>query len=87
MSKKIRVVKHYSGVNSGVGADSQPVLSKSVCAAMLAGAMVLGGGVFVSSPAYADGYVDGTGNNIYYGYKTDASYTAVSYTHLRAHET
>ena len=33
------------------------------------------GGVFVSSPAYADGYVDGTGNNIYYGYKTDASYT------------
>ena len=75
MSKKIRVVKHYSGVNSGVGADSQPVLSKSVCAAMLAGAMVLGGGVFVSSPAYADGYVDGTGNNIYYGYKTDASYT------------
>lgn len=48
MSKKIRVVKHYSGVDSsfkaGVGADSQPVLSKSVCAAMLAGAMVLGGG-------------------------------------------
>ena len=79
MSKKIRVVKHYSGVDSsfkaGVGVDSQPVLSKSVCAAMLAGAMVLGGGVFVSSPAYADGYVDGTGNNIYYGYKTDASYT------------
>ena len=74
MSKKIRVVKHYSGVYSGVGADSQPVLSKSVCAAMLAGAMVLGGGVFVSSPAYADGYVDGTGNNIYYGFKTDAQY-------------
>ncbi|MDK7192788.1 GA module [Bifidobacterium sp. UMB1197] len=75
MSKKIRVVKHYSGVSAGVGADSQPVLSKSVCAAMLAGAMVLGGGVFVSSPAYADGYVDGSGNNIYYGYKTDASYS------------
>ena len=74
MSKKIRVVKHYSGVYSGVGADSQPVLSKSVCAAMLAGAMVLGGGVFVSSPAYADGYVDGSGNNIYYGFKTDAKY-------------
>ncbi|MFU0558867.1 GA module [Gardnerella vaginalis] len=33
------------------------------------------GGVFVASPAYADGYVDGTGNNIYYGYKTDASYS------------
>lgn len=32
------------------------------------------GGVFVSSPAYADGYVDGTGNNIYYGFKTDAKY-------------
>ncbi len=74
MSKKIRVVKHYSGVYSGVGADSQPVLSKSVCAAMLAGAMVLGGGVFVSSPAYADGYVDGIGNNVYYGFKTDAKY-------------
>ncbi|MFU0480918.1 GA module [Gardnerella vaginalis] len=35
----------------------------------------LGGGVFVSpAPAYADGYVDGTGNNIYYGFKTDAQY-------------
>lgn len=33
-----------------------------------------GGGVFVSSPAYADGYVDSTGNNVYYGFKTDASY-------------
>lgn len=32
------------------------------------------GGVFVSSPAYADGYVDGTGNNVYYGFKTDAKY-------------
>ena len=33
------------------------------------------GGVFVSpAPAYADGYVDGTGNNIYYGFKTDAQY-------------
>ena len=43
---------------------------------MLAGAMVLGGGVFVSTPlpAYADGYVDGTGNNVYYGFKTDAKY-------------
>lgn len=75
MSKKIHAIKHYSGINAGVGADSQPVLSKSVCAAMLAGAMVLGGGVFVSpAPAYADGYVDGTGNNIYYGFKTDAQY-------------
>ena len=33
-----------------------------------------GGGVFVSSPAYADGYVDGTGNNVYYGFKTNAKY-------------
>ena len=34
------------------------------------------GGVFVSTPlpAYADGYVDGTGNNVYYGFKTDAKY-------------
>ena len=32
------------------------------------------GGVFVSSPAYADGYVDGTGNNVYYGFKTNAKY-------------
>ena len=33
------------------------------------------GGVFISpAPAYADGYVDGTGNNIYYGFKTDAQY-------------
>ena len=33
------------------------------------------GGVFVSpAPAYADGYVDGTGNNVYYGFKTDAKY-------------
>ncbi|MFP1711167.1 hypothetical protein, partial [Gardnerella vaginalis] len=75
MSKKIRVVKHYSGVYSGVGAYSQPVLSKSVCAAMLAGAMVLGGGVFVSSPAYADGYVSGDGARVYYGYKADADYS------------
>ena len=51
-------------------------LSKSVCAAMLAGAMVLGGGVFVSpAPAYADGYVSPDGNNIYYGYKSDANYS------------
>ena len=33
------------------------------------------GGGWPSSLAYADGYVDGTGNNIYYGYKTDASYS------------
>ena len=39
------------------------------------GQCCLGGGVFVSpAPAYADGYVDGTGNNIYYGFKTDAQY-------------
>ena len=78
MSKKIRVVKHYSGVysgvNTGVGVDSRPVLSKSVCAAMLAGSMLLGGGVFVS-PAYADGYVSGDGARVYYGYKADADYS------------
>ena len=36
----------------------------------------LGGGVFVSpAPAYADGYVSPDGNNIYYGYKSDADYS------------
>lgn len=34
----------------------------------------MGGGVFVSSPAYADGYVAPDGN-IYYGYKSDADYS------------
>ncbi len=35
-----------------------------------------GGGVFVSpAPAYADGYVSPDGNNIYYGYKSDADYS------------
>lgn len=52
MSKKIRVVMHYPGVdsavNSGVGVRSQPVFSKSVCAVMLAGAMVLGGVRFLA---------------------------------------
>ncbi|WP_240611167.1 sugar-binding protein, partial [Gardnerella vaginalis] len=34
------------------------------------------GGVFVSpAPAYADGYVSPDGNNIYYGYKSDADYS------------
>ena len=55
--------------------NSYAPLSKSVCAAMLAGAMVLGGGVFISpSLAYADGYVAPDGN-IYYGYKSDANYS------------
>ena len=49
-------------------------LSAGACSAILAGTMLLGGG-WCNSLAYADGYVDGTGNNIYYGYKTDASYT------------
>ena len=73
--KKINEANNFSAlVKSAQNAKYAPI-SKSVCAAMLAGAMVLGGGVFVSTPAYADGYVDGTGNNIYYGYKTDASYS------------
>ena len=48
-----------------------------VCAQLcLPAQWCLGGGVFVSTPlpAYADGYVDGTGNNVYYGFKTDAKY-------------
>ena len=74
--KKINEANNFAAlVKSAQNAKYAPI-SKSVCAAMLAGAMVLGGGVFVSpAPAYADGYVDGTGNNIYYGYKTDASYS------------
>ena len=36
----------------------------------------MGGGVFISpAPAYADGYVSPDGNNIYYGYKSDADYS------------
>ncbi|MFU0522316.1 GA module [Gardnerella swidsinskii] len=78
MTKKIMSAKHLADLQKSMQKSSNNViyapLSKSVCAAMLAGAMVLGGGVFVSSPAYADGYVDGTGNNVYYGFKTDAKY-------------
>lgn len=79
MTKKIMSSKHLADLQKSMQKSSNSViyapLSKSVCAAMLAGAMVLGGGVFVSpAPAYADGYVDGTGNNIYYGFKTDAKY-------------
>lgn len=78
MTKKIMTAKHLADLQKSMQKSSNSViyapLSKSVCAAMLAGAMVLGGGVFVSSPAYADGYVDGTGNNVYYGFKTDAKY-------------
>lgn len=77
MTKKIMSAKHLADLQKSMQKSSNSViyapLSKSVCAAMLAGAMVLGGGVFVS-PAYADGYVDGTGNNVYYGFKTDAKY-------------
>ncbi len=80
MAKKIMNAKHLADLQKSMQKSSNSViyapLSKSVCAAMLAGAMVLGGGVFVSTPlpAYADGYVDGTGNNVYYGFKTDAKY-------------
>ena len=76
MTKKSITVKHLTDLQKSTKHTTYAPLSKSVCAAMLAGAMVLGGGVFVSpAPAYADGYVDGTGNNIYYGFKTDASYS------------
>ena len=77
MKKNSVNAKDFADLLKSAKNTSYAPLSKSVCAAMLAGAMVLGGGVFVSTPApaYADGYVDGTGNNIYYGYKTDASYT------------
>ncbi|MFU0513758.1 sugar-binding protein [Gardnerella greenwoodii] len=79
MTKKIMSSKHLADLQKSMQKSSNSViyapLSKSVCAAMLAGAMVLGGGVFVSpAPAYADGYVAPDGN-IYYGYKSDANYS------------
>ena len=48
-------------------------LSARACSAILAGTMLLGGGL-TASLAYADGYV-GTDGNIYYGYKSDANYS------------
>ena len=80
MAKKIMNAKHLADLQKSMQKSSNSViyapLSKSVCAAMLAGAMVLGGGVFVSTPlpAYADGYVAPDGN-IYYGYKSDSNYS------------
>ena len=45
------------------------------CSAVLAGAMLFGTVPALNhSLAYADGYVDNTGNNVYYGFKTDAQY-------------
>ncbi|MFU9935342.1 hypothetical protein [Gardnerella leopoldii] len=73
--------KHLADLQKSMKKSSNSViyapLSKSVCAAMLAGAMVIGGGVFVSTPlpAYADGYVSGDGARVYYGYKADADYS------------
>ncbi|WP_246905378.1 sugar-binding protein [Gardnerella vaginalis] len=80
MTKKIMSSKHLADLQKSMQKSSNSAiyapLSKSMCAAMLAGAMVLGGGVFVSpAPAYADGYVSPDGNNIYYGYKSDADYS------------
>ena len=80
MTKKIMSAKHLADLQKSMQKSNNSViyapLSKSVCAAMLAGAMVLGGGVFVSTPApaYADGYVAPDGN-IYYGYKSDSNYS------------
>lgn len=39
-----------------------------------------GGGGLTASLAYADGYVDNTGNNVYYGFKTDAKYAEAHFT-------
>ncbi len=38
------------------------------------------GGGLTASLAYADGYVDNTGNNVYYGFKTDAKYAEAHFT-------
>ena len=77
MMKKNNINENsFADLLKSAKSTSYAPLSKSVCAAMLAGAMVLGGGVFVSpAPAYADGYVSPDGNNIYYGYKSDADYS------------
>ena len=77
MMKKNNInANSFADLLKSAKSTSYAPLSKSVCAAMLAGAMVLGGGVFVSpAPAYADGYVSPDGNNIYYGYKSDADYS------------
>ena len=48
---------------------------KTACVTMLAGAMLFTSGL--GTPAFADGYVSGDNNNLYYGYKTDAEYSAV----------
>ena len=61
-------------VSSRMFQHTRRALSAGACSAILAGTMLLGGG-WPSSLAYADGYVDGSGNNVYYGFKTDASYT------------
>ena len=53
--------------------NSRLALSARACSAILAGTMLLGGGL-TASLAYADGYV-GTDGNIYYGYKSDANYS------------
>lgn len=42
---------------------SRLALSARACSAILAGTMLLGGGL-TASLAYADGYVDNTGNNV-----------------------
>ena len=76
MKKNSVNAKDFADLLKSAKNTSYAPLSKSVCAAMLAGAMVLGGGVFVSTPlpAYADGYVAPDGN-IYYGYKSDSNYS------------
>ena len=58
---------------------SRLALSARACSAILAGTMLLGGGL-TASLAYADGYVDNTGNNVYYGFKTDAKYAEAHFT-------
>ena len=74
MTKKSITVKHLAALQKSAKHTTYAPLSKSVCAAMLAGSMLLGGGVFVS-PAYADGYVSGDGARVYYGYKANADYS------------
>ena len=73
MSKLARKHSSYRSTIDRSLYHSRLALSARACSAILAGTMLLGGGL-AASLAYADGYVAPDGN-IYYGYKYDANYS------------
>ena len=73
MSKLARKHSSYRSTIDRSLYHSRLALSARACSAILAGTMLLGGGL-AASLAYADGYVAPDGN-IYYGYKSDANYS------------